>query len=319
MESLYCCYWVRFPLLAILTASTLLAQSTPQPDTSSLAQSFQFSAIRIPLWVNHKGRPVTNLTSKDVLLTVDGKRAKLEQFMQTEDRPMAMVYLLDLSGSMAIGGKLRGSIKAVEYFLSRHQPEDEWQLCVFADCQVVKVLDHTQSDQWEALVPKLRAYGKTALYDALSLANGFFSAQSLANRSVLLFTDGHDNQSLLSQNEVVSVLKKLDVPIFIVAIADGFIPEAGSQEEPLAVETLRHIGETTGGQLFVARDANQLPYISRKLALKMRPQYLLTITVERGQMDRRHHIDIRLKKKKSYQLRFRKGYTGSLPELLGGE
>lgn len=310
---------LTWAMMLMCHAPFALTTENFQNEDPNLTQSFQFSAIRIPLWVSHQGLPVTDLVEQDFQLLINGEPAVIERFIHTEDRPMELVYLLDLSGSMEVGGKLRGSIQALEYFISRHQPVDRWRLCVFADGQVVKVLDQDRADEWQALVPKLKAYGKTALYDALNLANTYFTADSLASRAVLLFTDGHDNQSLLSQEQVVTVLKKLDVPVFIVAIADGFIPEAGSQEEPLAVGTLRHIGNTTGGQLFVARDTAQLPYISRKLAVKMRPQYLLTMTVERGAADRRHQIDVQLRRKKPYQLRFRKGYTGSLPEFLGGD
>lgn len=282
-------------------------------------QSFQFSAIRIPVWVTYRGVPVADLKKEDFQLSVDGQRTKIEQLMHTKDRPMSLVYLLDLSGSMEVGGKLQGSIQAIEYFLSQHQPDDLWQLIAFADGQVVKVLDQDTAAQWPELVPKLRAYGKTALYDALNLANSFFTADSLASRAVILFTDGHDNQSLLDESRVVNVLRKLDIPVFIVAIANGFVPKAGSEEEPLAIDTLRHIGETTGGQLFIARDAHHLPYISRTLAGKMRPQYLLTITVERNPNDPRHELNVSLDSKKPYLLRYRKGYTGSLPELIGGD
>ena len=305
-------------LFLVLAGTFSLAQDTEEAG-ATIARSFQFSAVRIPVWVAKGGLPVEGLSREDFELRVDQRPAKIEQVIRTHDRPMELVYLLDLSGSMEIGGKLKGSIEAIGYLISRHEPDDRWQLCVFADGQVVKVLTHETKDQWDQLVPKLKAYGKTALYDALFVANSYFTADSLASRAVLLFTDGHDNQSLLTEDQVVEVLKKLDAPVFSIAIADGFVAEAGSEEEPLALDTLRRISQTTGGSLFVARDASQLAVVSRQLGQKMRPQYMLTITVERGPADQRHRLDVRVRRGKKYQLRYRKGYTGSLPEFLGGD
>jgi len=318
MATIHKAWRVPTLLLVLAIGSGLLAQSDEDLG-ASITQSFQFSAIRIPVWVAKGGVPIEGLEIEDFELRVDQRPAKIEQVIRTQDRPMELVYLLDLSGSMEIGGKLKGSIEAVDYLISRHRPEDRWQLCVFADEQVVKVLTQDTKEKWDELVPKLRAYGKTALYDALFVANSYFTADSLASRAVLLFTDGHDNQSLMSEDQVVEVLKKLDAPVFSIAIADGFVAEAGSEEEPLALDTLRRISQTTGGSLFIAKDVGQLAVISRSLAQKMRPQYMLTITVERGASDKRHRLDVRVLRSKKYQLRYRKGYTGSLPEFLGGD
>ena len=280
-------------------------------------QSYRFSLIRVPVWFEdiHKH---THYGPADFELSINGRPVTIENVAKTFSRPMNLVYLLDISGSMDIGGKLEGSIQAISYLLKRHHPDDQWQIVVFADQQVVKVLDHTQRKHWPELKKKIEAYGKTALFDALAYGERFFDHQSHAARGILLFTDGNDNQSVLTRKELFTVLQFLEAPVFIVGIADGFIPNGKQGLEKLGLQTLKEITTISGGELFLAKDRSQLPQIAEMLRSYMRPQYLLTITVERGPGERRQDIEVRLKNKPRTSLRHRNGYIGLEPQFIGG-
>ena len=283
-------------------------------------RSFAFSVIRIPVWVaTRKGLPMSGLQLGDFQLLVDGKPASIESCLETHDRPLDLVYLLDLSGSMEIGAKLEGSIETISFLLKQHREGDRWRIVVFSDGQVVKIADESAPQLWPALIPKLRAYGKTAFYDALSAARDYFPGDSLENRAILLFTDGSDNQSVLSEDQLLKVLRILDVPVFIIGIAEGFLPREHDEEGNLALQTLQEITTITGGKLFIAREAGQLPTIRDTLMAALRPQYLLTMTVEQDPGHTRHKITVKIPKKPAYRVRYRRGYTGSLPEFSGGE
>ena len=296
-----------------------IAASHAQDANYETVQSFRFSLIQIPVWVaNKKGVPIPNLRKKDFRLHVDNHPVPINGCLQAWDRPMELVYLLDISGSMGIGGKLAASIETISHLIENAQEGDRWQIIVFADGQVVRVLDQSQAHLWSKLKVKLEAYGKTALYDALSLCHSYFSDDSLTNRGVLLFTDGNDNQSRLTRDQLFSLLATLDIPVFIVGIADGFIPTDPDQQEKLGLNILKEIANITGGELVLAEHSSQLPVIARRLSRTLRPQYLLSITVERGGGDRYHNIRVGLKKNRGFQVRYRKGYIGFLPELMGG-
>ena len=78
------------------------------------------------------------------------------------------------------------------------------------------------------------AYGDTALYDAL--VTGIMNAGSQAGaRCVIGFTDGEDNQSVYTEEEVISLALQREVPVYLIGTswADSY--------------TLEYICEQTGG------------------------------------------------------------------------
>lgn len=309
--------WVWCGLaLWLLCTLPLKAQDDALPQHY---QSFSFATIRIPLWVTDRnGLPYGDLERDDVQLLVDGSPVAIDNFMITHDSPLEMVYLLDLSGSMGMGGKLVGSIQTIDWLLTQHQQEDRWRIIVFSDGQILEVANDETPELWEQVKPKLRGYGKTALFDTLAAVHHYFPENSLNNRAVLVFTDGNDNHSELAEAQVLRVLKVIQVPLFVVGICDGFVPKAAGNQEKLGLQTLRNIATITGGSLFLAESADHLPIVGRILREKLRPQYMMTMTVERAENDERHDIAVRLVRKSPYQLRYRQGYLGSVPQYRGG-
>ena len=304
----------RFGLvwLGCFLATTLVGQDIP--DYRQI-QSFKFALVRIPVWLPlSSSQRVRVLEKSDFRLFVNGKPAEIESCIKTHSRPLDLVYLLDISGSMAIGGKLEGSIQLITHLMERHRSDDRWRVVVFADDQVVQVLDQDQWARWPDLKAKLRAYGKTALFDALSNTGRYFPEESHHNRAVLLFTDGNDNQSKLTRDQFLKILKTLDVPVFVVGIADGFLPVRQEYRDKLGLHTLEEIAAISGGALFLAKDRHQLPGIAESVRNSLRPQYLLTLTVERGPREKRQRIEVKVKRIAMSGIRHRTGYVGLTPD-----
>lgn len=309
--------WVKAMPPLLLAAFFCLAQA--QKPVSSGMQEFRFSLVQIPVWVTtKKDRPKRNLKKRDFKLFVDGYPTAFESWIPSYNRPVEMIYLLDISGSMMVGDKLQGAIGVISYLLKHHPPGDRWKILVFSDAAVFPVLDHTHAGDWPRLKARIRAYGKTALFDALSQSRSYFNAASLASRAILLFTDGLDNQSRLTESQFLIVLETLDVPVFAVGIADGFIPNDPAAQADMGIQTMKNITGISGGEYFIAESAKDLPRISRVLLKKLRPHYLLALTVERGKYESRHGISVKVKRVPPARVRYRKGYVGLLPEIIGG-
>lgn len=320
----------------ILTVALLLLQPTlgaqdaveipvPQPpDAYDQLQSFSFALVRVPVWViDNRDRPVANLDKSRFKMLVDGRRAAIDNCYQVFDRPMQIVFMLDLSGSMAIGDKLARSVEAVDHIIDKLYPDDRWHVIVFSDGQIVEAANHHDPDSWQRVKPKLSAYGKTALFDALSIVDRYFDQESNDPKAVLLFTDGSDNQSELNREQLLKVLKILHVPVFAVSIGEGFDTDFYNTKSDVAVkdnlQTMLEITKITGGRHFFAQDSSRLPHIAKTLHEDLRPQYVLTITVERGSHDSRRALQVKVKGLNRYQVRHRTGYFGSLPEFIGGK
>jgi len=301
----------------VLWAWLLTAQI--QEEEFSQLQSFRFSLVQVPLWVRDaRGDLVADLQAHQLTLKVDGQPVRIESFQNSTQHALELVCLLDLSGSMGLGGKLEGSCQAISYLEHSLRKADSFRLVVFADGQVLSLVDEGNRADLPQLLAKTRAYGKTALLDALSQSDAYFSPGSRGNRALVLFTDGIDNSSALNEEQLLAILRIVDVPVFAVGILDGMVPHEQTSEEPLKVDTLRRISEASGGLVLLAGSADDLPLLARSLDRHLRAHYLLAFTVERGSGEREHLIELQLRKK-SYQLRHRKGYIGLSPEPIGGK
>ncbi|MCB1049301.1 MAG: VWA domain-containing protein [Acidobacteria bacterium] len=303
------------PIVFVLCSLLLWAQDEPFTNV----QSFQFALVQVPVWVlDKRGRTVDDLKLKHFQVRVDGQEVLPEKFQVSHNRPLELVFLLDLSGSMGLGGKLEASVEAIRYLVKNRKKGDTFRVVVFADQQTLTIVSDRNESELDSLLDKAKAYGKTALFDALSQSPQFFSAGSFGNRAMVLFTDGHDNQSILTEDQVLQVLGLVDVPIFTVGILDGVFPSDQASEEALKIDTLKRISESTGGVYFLAKQATELPTIARLIEQHMRAHYLLAFTVERGPGEREHRIQVTVKQK-SFRVRSRKGYIGFLPEKVGGK
>ncbi|PIE02064.1 MAG: hypothetical protein CSA81_08760 [Acidobacteria bacterium] len=273
---------------------------------------FKFAQVRIPVWVNKpNGNPVYNLKKKHFRVYVDGHETDFSYFSKAFDQKVDILFLIDFSGSMALGGKLEATKMVVKYLIHSMKKGDQWQIVVFADKQVLKILDDSSSESLNEVLDKARAYGKTALYDALLKAPNYFEKREIANKAVFLFTDGHDNNSMFSLEETRLLMRKLSVPLFAVGIMDGFLPAEKQSEEQLDVGTLKSLSTAGGGELFLAKNKNDLLDIGVMLKKKLRAHYVLGFVVERGKGDKRHIIKVSTKKK--LHIKHRNSYIGLPP------
>ncbi|MCB1043849.1 MAG: VWA domain-containing protein [Acidobacteria bacterium] len=302
----------RFTCLLFVAAGAI-AQNQ---EEYSGAQSFQFALVQVPVWVtDDRGLRVEDLKQKDFELWVDHKRVKVEKWLRSFSEPLELVFLMDVSGSMALGQKYGASVDGLNYVVRNLMTGDAWRCIVFGEQALGEIADSDRPGDLEQL-NRIEPYGKTALYDVLSKANTFFEGKNLGNRAVVLFTDGNDTSSDMTEEEMLAVLSVLDVPVFVLGIADGFIPEEPNTEEPMNQASLRAISEISGGITLIAHNADEFPRFVADLRRHLRAHYLLSFTVERGSGERRHGIEVRLRKKKKSAIRHRKGYVGLQPEWL---
>jgi len=292
--------------------SPATAQNLNKVYKNAETAHFKFAQVRVPVWATKRsGRPAHNLRKKHFQLFVDGKKEEIKYFMPSFNQEVDILFLIDLSGSMALGRKLEATKKVVKFLIHSMKKGDRWQIIVFADKQVLKILDETQAEHLDEVLSKARAYGKTALYDALLRTPEYLEKRTISNRAVFLFTDGHDNNSLFSFEETHYLMKKLNVPLFAVGIMDGFLPSLETSEEKLNVGPLKALTTAGGGDLLLAKDHRDLLEIGLVLKEKLRAHYILGFVVERGKGEKRHRIVI--KTKKNLHIKHRNSYIGLLP------
>ncbi len=87
----------------------------------------------------------------------------------------------------------------------------------------------------------------TALYDALHLALTELINQERGRKVVVAYTDGRDNYSSNSMQDVINLARAHDTPVFMIGLGDLVV-----------AEELKPIADQTGGRYFPARTAADL-------------------------------------------------------------
>jgi VWFA-related protein len=122
---------------------------------------------------------------------------------------------------------------------------------------------------------KLDARGGTALYDALNLSLQHIADKgTLDKKVVLVVSDGEDNASRLSLEQVVRRVQGSDVVIYTV----GLLSSESSRSLRRAKRALEQFSKTSGGAAFFPKDLSEVQGVASSVADDIRNQFVLAYT-----------------------------------------
>ena len=315
----------QLTLASLLLSASLAAaevSSTPSSGPAKATASVAVSYVLVPFVVTDlKGLPVRDLREQDVALLVDGTPVKTDLFARSDDAPVSFTILLDGSGSMGLAGKLAGARAAVAALVEQKIPGDDFALFVFAEGEVREVVPFTEdTTRVVAAVNAVKAYGKTAFFDALAKMPDKSLLGKNGSRAIILLTDGIDNASALSSDDLATLLEAVDVPIYPIGLrspgAPVFPAPGQSVEGLLNLEILGHMARITGGRLSIVDEPSLLPDSVRLIQKDLRTQYLLGFTAAGTGPVRFRRIALRLSGPLR-TIRVRAGYKGPAPPAKG--
>ena len=315
----------QLTLASVLVGSALAsAEVIPTPSSGPVkaTTSVAVSYVLVPFVVTDlKGLPVRDLREQDVALLVDGTPVKTDLFARSDDAPVSFTILLDGSGSMGLAGKLAGARAAVAALVEQKIPVDDFALFVFAEGEVRVVVPFTEdTTRVVAAVNGVKAFGKTAFFDALAKMPDKSLLGKNGSRAIILLTDGIDNASALSSDDLAALLEGVDVPVYPIGLRSPgppVFPAPGqSLEGLLNLEILGHVARITGGRLSIVDEASRLPDSIRLIEKDLRSQYLLGFTAAGTGPVRFRRIALRLSGPLR-AIRVRAGYKGPAPPAKG--
>ena len=159
-----------------------------------------------------------------------------------------VLVLADTSGSME-GEKIESLRSSVLDFVGRIDDAGEYVGLIDFDEEVTETIPlgpfGTDLDHWNRAVAGLDGDGGTAFYDAVSYAISALESEGASGRAniIIALTDGFDEDSQLTDSELISQLRDASVPVLLFALAYG-------DEYDLPV--LRRMAEATGGVAYPA-------------------------------------------------------------------
>ncbi|HYR79516.1 MAG TPA: VWA domain-containing protein, partial [Candidatus Dormibacteraeota bacterium] len=164
------------------------------------------------------GSYVDGLSKGDFNLSVNGTRQPIDFFQAGEESSATVGILVDTSGSME--SKIPQARAAIEQFVKALDPMDEMFLIAFSGRPYMLLPLTNDHDALIKRLALLHAYGQTALFDAVT--QGIAVAQVGHNRRkvLLVITDGIDNTSTSSADDVVNAAKSSGVLVYSIGIGD---------------------------------------------------------------------------------------------------
>jgi len=195
------------------------------------------------------------------------------QYFSSEDVPISIGVIFDLSGSMA--NKVGKAREAALQFFKTANPQDEFFLVSFNDRAEVMSTFTSNVEDLQSRILSASAKGRTALLDAIYLGlNEMRNAQN-AKRALLIISDGGDNNSRYSEKDIKRLVREADTQLYSVGIFDPFEYRSRTPEELSGPSLLTEVTELTGGRAFTVENVNELPDIATKIGAELRNQYIL--------------------------------------------
>jgi Ca-activated chloride channel family protein len=268
---------------------------TPRPKPAPKEEETRPANIRIntnlvliPVSVNDPlNRPVSGLEKENFKLYDDKVLQTITTFAM-DDEPIAAGLVFDTSGSM--GEKLKRSRMAAAEFFKIADQEDEFFLVEFDDKPrlVVPLTRDTGTIQEQLTFSKSK--GSTALLDAIYMALQEMRKSKKNKRTLLIISDGGDNNSRYTVKEVKDLIQESDVLIYSIGVFGG----GSTPEEAGGPDLLSHISEQTGGRMFFA-NPQDLPDVAKKIGIELRNRYILGYSPENQVRDGKyHHVEVKM-------------------------
>jgi Ca-activated chloride channel family protein len=229
----------------VLAMSFTAAAGAAQVQSPSFV-STSAELVVLPVAVSDKrGNFVPDLP-RDRFTVYDNGRQQQVALFSNEDTAVTVGLVIDSSGSM--GPKLPEVIIATLTFARRSNPQDELFTVAFNDTVRDPGTERSAAaSDMPALESELRSFrpqGRTALYDGLIAALDRAERGTRPRKALILISDGGDNASRSTLNDVLGRARRSNVTIFTVGLFD-------SDDLDKNPGVLKSLAQSTGGERFL--------------------------------------------------------------------
>ena len=258
--------------LLCMWAAVLIGQ-TPQTAFRTGVE-----VVELDVSVTRGGRPVAGLQATDFAVADNGVMQDVQSV--TLDRlPLSVVLTLDTSSSVS-GDRLAHLVQAGQGLVSALRDGERAALVTFSHQVQLRVPMTGATGTIAPALAGLKGSGGTALRDAVYIALET-RARDHTRPLVLVFTDGEDTASWLTEDAALETAKRAGVVVHAVTVgADAF---------------LTRLVDACGGRTWSATSDRQLQELFTKALEEMRARYLLSYSPAGIKGPGWHELRVRLR------------------------
>ena len=219
------------------------------------------------------GEPVP-VAPQELQLYENGQPIQAESISGAgEIGPLTTMLAIDISGSMAVAGKLQAAQAAAKAYVDQMQPGDQAGLIAFdVQTDIVQPLTEDRQALTEG-IDGLQTRGDTAMFDALVEGVRLLEAVS-GRKAIIVLTDGMDNSSTATLEETLARIGGEGLSISAIGLGDR--SELGASFAGLNEERLEALAERAGGVYTRTADSAELRQTYQRLGRALHSEYVVT-------------------------------------------
>ena len=239
--------------------------------------------------VDKSGHLITDLPESAFTVYEDGVKQPIKVFKR-EDVPVSIGLVIDNSGSMR---DKRAKVAAAALALVKASNKDDESFVVNFNDEAFLDLPHNKEftndlSELEEALSRIDARGGTAMRDAIRMSIDWVKEKGHRDKKVLVVvTDGNDNSSVISLENLVKAAQQAGVLIYSV----GLLSEEERREAQKAKRALLDLAEATGGEAFFPKELSEVDRIAGQVARDIRSQYTIAYTPGNDTMDGKFRVD----------------------------
>ncbi len=243
------------------------------------------------------GRSVRGLTKDQFELRDNGQLQSVTAF-EDITTSFSCAFLLDATGSMQ--DSLPMMQNSVLRIFDNLRPDD--LVAVYSFTTSLTQLQDFTTDKRAAkrAVLGIRASGATALFDSIArIATGLSIHKG--KKSVVVFTDGGENSSLLHPEAALVRARTAGLPIYTIAQGEAL-------KDKTLLAQLERISSWTGADTFQVKDSRQMERVFRDITRELQATYMLAYMMPETADSNWRTINLAVKGIKNVQIHAREGY-----------
>jgi Ca-activated chloride channel family protein len=257
-----------------------------------------------------QGALVTDLEAEDFAVFENGRLQDVVVFGRAHDSGNDDVLALDLGMLFDTSESMLEQLKltkqaAVRFLDSVPRARELFTIFFDQDIRISRYDSENQQGLFERIADA-EGGGQTALYDAITVYLSRVQGSS-GRKALVMFTDGEDSMSEMTEWEVLDLVRSSPVTIYPVAFLGSFPP--GGYRVRSSRAFLTRVAASSGGELFVPTCSKDLTKAYDRILDELGGQYVLGFSSDDPRHDgkfRKLKVELR---RKDLKLRHRPGYV----------
>ena len=165
-----------------------------------------------------------------------------------------------------MGNKLGRSRQLAAQFLKAANPQDEFFLIEFNDRPKLASSFTGDTEKIQNYLIFVQSKGRSALWDAIYVALNEIKKGRNPHKALLVISDGGDNASRYTENEMKSLVREAGVPIYAFGMNEPAAGRGRTAEELVGPARLNEIARQSGGRSYAVGNLDEIPAFAATVA-----------------------------------------------------